>query len=304
MKNLFVKTPLIESRHLSERIGKKVFLKMECFQPSGSFKNRGIGKLVEFYSKQGKKGIVATSGGNAGLAAAFAAGQLNIPAKVVVPKSALPFMIDKIRKEGAEVIQHGAHWSEANELAQEIAKTNDFGYVSPFDHPQIWKGHATLVHEIGETGIKPDAIVLSVGGGGLMNGVVHGLWNVGWMNTAVITSEPEEPSALAQSVAAGKRVFLDHPRSVATSLCAPYISEETFELTKKHLVIPQIVSDESTTSACIQFAEDHRVLVEPACGAALALLYKNVAALSDFHTIVVVVCGGNLVNCDMIQTWK
>ena len=303
MESLFIKTPLIYSKPLSDRTRRRIYLKMECFQPSGSFKNRGIGALIEHYAKEGKKGVVATSGGNAGLAAAYAARQLTIPAKVIVPQKTPPFMIDKMRNEGAEVISHGADWAEANELSKEIAKANDFGYVSPFDHPEIWRGHATLVREIGETPVKPDAIVLSVGGGGLMNGVIHGLWDLGWRQTAVITSETDGASALAQSMAAGKRVFLDRPNSVATSLCAPYVSEETFDLTDHHRVLPQVVEDKESTRACVRFAEDHRVLVEPACGAALALLYKNLSVFTEFSNIVVVVCGGNLVNCDMLRHW-
>ncbi len=304
MSALFFQTPLLYSRVFSERLGRNIFLKMECFQPSGSFKNRGIGRLVGYYAKQGKKGIVACSGGNAGLAAAYAARQFNLPAKVVIPKKAYPFMMDRIRKEHAEVIVHGDHWGEANEMALTIGEQNDYGYVSPFDHPEIWKGHASLVHEIAEQGVKPDAMVLSVGGGGLMNGVVHGLWEAGWNRTAVITTETEGASALAQSMASGKRVFLDHPRSVASSLCAPYISEETFRLTKEHPIVPFVVTDEDATSASVRFADDHRVLVEPACGAALAPLYQNAALLHEYGTIVVVVCGGNLVNAELIQEWR
>jgi len=304
METLYIKTPLMHSRPLSDRTGKRIFLKMECFQPSGSFKNRGIGALVEYYFKQGKKGIVCASGGNAGLAAAYAARQLNMPSTIVVPTKSYPFLIEKIRKEKAEVLVHGAQWSESNELAQEVVQKNDYGYVSPFDHPEIWKGHASIVQEMAESPVKPEAVILSVGGGGLMNGVIHGLWDVGWRQTAVITAETEGASALAQSVAAGKRVILDHPKSVATSLCSPYVSEETYQLTNEHPVLPEVVTDDEATHACVRFAEDHRVLVEPACGASLALLYKNLPALHDFSTIVVVVCGGNLVNCDFIREWK
>ncbi len=137
-----------------------------------------------------------------------------------------------------------------------------------------------------------------------MNGIIQGLWDVGWKKVPVITSETEGASALAQSIEAGERVILDHVQSVATSLCSPFVSEATFQLTKQHPVFPQVISDDDSTDACVRFAEDHRILVEPACGAALAPVYKKLSVLDDFQTIVVIVCGGNLVNCDFIEEWK
>lgn len=304
MNPLYFNTPFIYSLPLSSLIEKDIYLKMECFQPSGSFKNRGIGTLIQYFHNEGIKGIVAASGGNAGLAAAYAARQYNMHATVVVPKKARHFMVEKIRNEGAEVILYGEGFHESKAMAMDIVKQNGFAYVSPFDHPEIWKGHASMIQEIAETKVKPDAVVLSVGGGGLMNGVVYGLQNAGWKDVPVITVEPEGAAALAKSIKADEIVTLDHVESVATSLCSPYISEETFRLTKEHSILPQVVSDEDCLEACVRFADDHRVLVEPACGAALAPVYKKLSVLRDFKEIAVIVCGGNLVNCDLIREWQ
>ncbi len=304
MEALYYKTPLIYSRPLSRHLGKEVYLKMECFQPSGSFKNRGMGAQCSFYAREGYKGVVIASGGNAALAAAYSARNLGLSAVTVVSSRSPSFMPDKLRREGAEVIVHGDSWKESNEKAMEIAEKNHYAPLSPFDHEEIWKGNATIVPEIVETGIKPDAIVLSVGGGGLMCGVVQGLRDAGWKSAAVIASEPEGAAGLYQSLKEGKVVTLDRVDSIATSLCCPRVAQRAFDLAREHPVWSIIGADSQFAKACVRFAEDHRVLVEPACGAALAPLYDRHSLLDDFATIAVIVCGGNLVSSELIEQWK
>lgn len=304
MESLYYKTPLIYSRPLSRHLEKEVYLKMECFQPSGSFKNRGIGAVCSHFVKQGAKGVVIASGGNAALAAAYSARNLGLQITTIVSERSPDFMKEKLRKEGAEVIVYGSSWKESNQKAKEIADKNNYALLSPFDHEEIWNGNSTMVPEIVETGIKPDAIVLSVGGGGLMCGVVQGLREAGWKNTAVITSEPEGAAGLYRSVKEGKLVTLDHVKSIATSLCSPRVAERAFELTKEHPIQPTIVSDFQAVKACVRFAENHRVLVEPACGAALSPLYDKNPLLKDVKVIVVIVCGGNLVSPELIEEWQ
>jgi L-serine/L-threonine ammonia-lyase len=304
MESLHYQTPLIYSRPFSRSLGKEVYLKMECFQPSGSFKNRGMGAQCAYYAKEGYKGVVIASGGNAALAAAYSARNLGLAAVTVVSTKSPSFMHDKLRREGAEVIVHGSSWKESNQKAMEIAEKNNYAPLSPFDHEAIWKGNSTLVPEIVDSGIKPDAVLLSVGGGGLMCGVVQGLKDAGWKNVAVITSEPEGAAGLYQSLKEGRLVTLDRVESIATSLCAPRVAERAFELSRQHPVRPTTVTDSEAAGACVRFSEDHRVVVEPACGAALAPLYGKSSLLDDYSTIVVVVCGGNLVSLDLLEEWK
>lgn len=119
---------------------------MEALQPSGSFKNRGIGFICSHYAQVEKaRSFVSSSGGNAGLAVAYSGRLLKVPVKVIVPQSTPSFMVQKIQREGAEVIIHGKDWNGADVLARELAEEPGSFYISPFDHPLIWKGHASLI---------------------------------------------------------------------------------------------------------------------------------------------------------------
>ncbi len=198
MIELHIKTPLLESSELSEISKSRVYLKMEALQPSGSFKNRGIGFICSHYAYEEKaKSFISSSGGNAGLAVAYSGKLLNVPVKVIIPQSTPHFMIQKIKLEGAEVIVHGNDWNAADILARKLAEEAGCFYIPPFDHALIWKGHASIIHEIKEKNIKPDAICLAVGGAGLLCGVIQGLHEVGWKDVPVITAETEGAASFA-----------------------------------------------------------------------------------------------------------
>lgn len=302
--NYYVKTPLLESLELGQIIGSQVFLKMESVQPSGSFKNRGIGFLCSHYAKDEKAaGFVSASGGNAGLAVAYSGRLLNVPVKVVMPKSSLPLMAEKIKREGAEVIIHGDDISGAQVLALELAQAPGHFFISPFDNPLIWEGHTSIIYEIQETGIKPDAIVLAVGGAGLFCGVVQGLKQIGWDDVTVITAQPEGADSFTRSIKASKLITLDAITTIATSLGARACTPHALTLAKTHPVIPLVVSDKQAVNACLRFADQQRTLVEPACGVALSLIYDRLIDSKKFRKIVVIVCGGCAVTCTLLETW-
>lgn len=305
MARLFIKTPLIESSELSKIANARVFLKLEMLQPSGSFKNRGIGQLCESHASQDNaECFISSSGGNAGLAVAYSGRILGVPVKVVIPRSTSPMMLGKIKNEGAEVIIHGENWSEADKLAREMSLQPGAFYIPPFDHPLLWQGHATMVHEIAEEGVKPDAVCLAVGGGGLLCGVVQGLHDAGFLDTVVYTAETEGAASFAKSIEAGRQITLDRINTIATSLGSPYVTEKALEWSRKHPIVPKIVSDRQAIDACLEFADGHRLMVEPSCGAALSLLYSGIIEASAYKTIVVIVCGGNIVSTDLLQQWK
>ena len=156
---------------LSDQAGTSIWLKLETEQPTGSFKIRGIGLACAEKSQRGARRFICSSGGNAGIAAAYAGRQLAVPVIVVVPETTTARAITLIRREGAEVIVQGASWQEANDYALEMVTERD-AYLHPFDDPLVWQGHASIVDEVVQSPLKPDAIVLSVGGGGLLSGVV------------------------------------------------------------------------------------------------------------------------------------
>ena len=299
---LHIETPLIESAALSSVPGQSVWLKMEALQPPGSFKIRGIGFACEAYAQRGARRFISSSGGNAGIAAAYAGRRLAIPVRVVVPETTSARAIELIRREHAEVIVHGASFQEANVLAQSMLTPSD-AFIHPFDDALLWEGHTGMIDEVARAGLTPDAVVLSVGGGGLLCGVVSGLRRNGWGQVPVIAVETAGADALAQSIEAGKRIELARISSIATSLGARTVSTQAFEWSTRHPLRSVVVPDSAAVAACICFMDDHRVVVEPACGAALSLAYDGAAALGEFKNVLVIVCGGATASVAQLQQW-
>lgn len=304
MKPLHIETPFLESLSISKKTGRQIFLKMEALQPTGSFKIRGIGYLCSQLAKDGANRFVTSSAGNAGLAVAYAGHKLNIPVSVVVWNTVSEMIREKLRKEGVEIVVHGNDWIEANAFAQSMCEEKGVYFVHPFDHPLLWKGHASLIHEVKKVGIKPDAVVVAVGGGGLFCGVIQGLHEAGWSDVPVFTAETTGAASFAESVKAGELITLDKIDTIALSLGARRVAEQAIEWTHKHPFIPLVVSDAHAVNAVFQFADDQRILVEPACGAALAVVYDKNPELMNYEKILIVVCGGCSINLDLLKKWK
>jgi L-serine/L-threonine ammonia-lyase len=222
---------------------------------------------------------------------------------IVVPKTASAWMQDLLRGEDATVTVHGDSWDDAHFYATELAKQENAAYIHAFDDPKVWEGHASIIHELAETGIKPGAVVASVGGGGLLCGLLIGLHQVGWQDIPVLAVETEGASSFAASVQAGRLVTLDRITSIATSLGARTVAAEALAWTKRHEIIPWVVTDRAAVEACRRFAGEHRVLVEPACGAALSPVYDQARPLAGLGPIIVIVCGGAGVNLKLLDEW-
>lgn len=299
---LHIETPLLESGAMPVRAGQAVWLKMEALQPSGSFKLRGIGHACEQYALRGARRFVSSSGGNAGIAAANAGRRLGLPVTVVVPETASLRARELIAREGADIVVHGASFQEANALAQSMLSETD-AFIHPFDDPLLWQGHASMIDEVARAGLRPDAVVLSVGGGGLLCGVVEGLHRNGMASVPVIAVETAGADSYARSLQAGERVELPAIGSIATSLGARKVSEQAFELARRHPVEPVVVSDREAVEACLRFMDDHRMVVEPACGASLALAYRAGELLSRYERVLVIVCGGVTATVEQLQRW-
>lgn len=302
MTNLHLNTPLFESLALSRMIGAKVWLKMDNMQPCGSFKARGIGHACQQYKAQGKTRLISSSGGNAGLAVAYSGRKLGMEVTVVVPETTKRRAIELMEQEGAEVIVTGEYWDLSHAYAMSLVN-DDAAYIHPFDDPLIWQGHSTIVDEIVDAGINPDSIVLSVGGGGLMCGVVEGLKRHGLNNTQIITVETHGAESLAAAKMAGKHIAIDGIRSLATSLGATKVCEKAFDLLKQHPISCHVVEDRNAINACYRFLQDHRSLVEPACGASLSMAYDQNQVFADCEEVVLIVCGGVNTTLEQLQNW-
>ena len=301
-------TPLIRSAPLSNKLSCDVFFKMDCAQPPGSFKLRGIGATVKEAVDQGADGVVSSSGGNAGLATAHAARALGIACTVVLPTTTPDAVRLKLEKEyGAEVIVEGAVWDEANERAKALASEYKRPLVHPFEGEKTWEGHSTLVQEVdaqlAELGLSMDAIVCCVGGGGLLAGVLRGVGDRD--DCAIVAAETHGADSFAQSFKAGTPATIPIT-SIAKSLGAGTPSPTVLKdaLASKR-VYTHVVSDGDAVRACLNFADERRVLVEPACGAALACVYGDdvPAVLRDRRCVVVEVCGGAVINMEQMNAW-
>ncbi len=300
---LHIETPLIESRTLSMLSGKSVWLKLEAVQPPGSFKIRGIGLACQEYRRRGATRFISSSGGNAGIAVAYAGRHLSVPVVVVVPETTTERAKALIQLEGAQVMVHGASWQEANALALSMVTPTD-AFLHPFDDPLLWRGHASMIDEVAQSGLKPDTVLLSVGGGGLLCGVVEGLHRNGWADVPVIAVETEGAASFAASVQASQRVELEAITSIASSLGAKKVCEQAFEWTQHHTIHSAVVSDKAAVTACESFITDHRLVIEPACGAALAPVYDTAAVLQPFDSVLVIVCGGVTATVEQLQRWS
>ncbi|NLK19443.1 MAG: pyridoxal-phosphate dependent enzyme [Synergistaceae bacterium] len=290
---LHIGTPLLESVPLSKVSGRRVFLKMENMQPAGSFKLRGIGKVCEEAAGRGAAKFICPSGGNAGYAAAWAGRELGVPVSVIVPVTTSEEAKNAITALGASVTVTGESWKDSNDAALEMAASEAGArYIHPFDDPLMWDGHGTMIDEAAKQGPKPDAVVLSVGGGGLLCGVAAGMDRNGWGDAPILACETEGAASYAAALAAGEIVELEAITSVATSLGARSVARGALELAGRRPVISFVAPDGAAVSACSRFLDDHRVLVEPACGISLAALYGESTLPESARTVLVIVCGG------------
>ncbi len=297
---LSIRTPLLESLPLGQLNGTRVWLKMEALQPSGSFKMRGIGHACEHHKANGARRFISSSGGNAGLAVAYAGRQLGVPVIVVVPETTAERVRHLLKLEGAEVIVHGKMWSEANELALSLLTEED-AFLHPFDDPLLWYGHAAMIDEVVAEGVRPDAVILSVGGGGLLAGVDEGLRRHGLEDVPVYAVETEGMASYFASLDAGRLTEVPVLTGVATTLGASQVCQRAFELAQERPVVPVRVTDREAVDASLSFLDDHRTLVEPACGASLAVLYGKKIPISGYNNVLVIVCGGSTATVDALK---
>jgi L-serine/L-threonine ammonia-lyase len=321
-QKMHVHSPLVDAPALSEAAGVRLLLKMDCVQPSGSYKIRGHGHLCTKARARGVRRFVCSSGGNAGAAVALAGRQLRVPTTIVVPTTTPHFMLRRLHALGAQVVVRGDVWDVADAHAREIvreatarrpegeesAKVDEAMYISPFDHPDLWEGHASIVRELVEDlrGERPAAIVVSVGGGGLFLGVAEGCRAVGWDGVPILAAETEGADSFAAMLRAGHRVVsLPAITSLAKSLGALAVSEKCAQWTRSgRNVHSSVVSDKEAVQACAAMATHHRVLVEPACGAAVAAAVRDGAGLfPGAGPVVVIVCGGSIVSPALLASW-
>ncbi|KQV73055.1 pyridoxal-phosphate dependent enzyme [Rhizobium sp. Root1220] len=301
---LHLDTPLFRTPAAYSASNAPLWLKLDALQPAGSFKLRGVGKLCQHEVENGAREIFCASGGNAGIAAAYAGRALGVPVTIVVPETTSEEVRQSIEATGATVLIHGSVFDEANAYAVKIAEERKAAYVHPFDHPLLWEGHGTLIDEVVAKGASFDCVIASVGGGGLLAGIVAGLKRNGLSHVPVIAVETEGAASFHASIAAGERITLPAITSIANSLGARQIAQHVFDLPKHHPIESVTVTDAEAVAACLKFADTYRILVEPACGAALAVADAHPDILARFSNPLIEVCGGIGVSLEKLKVWK
>ena len=289
------RTRLERSETLSRHLGTNVFVKLELFQKTGSFKVRGaFNKLLTSSADQLANGVVAVSGGNHAQAIAHVANILQLDAVVLMPDSTPQNYVNATRDYGARVELKPTIAEAFTEV--ERYKSEGRVFVHPFDDELVMAGQGTLGLEIFEDLPEVTDVIVSIGGGGLMSGVA----------TAVKAKKPSVKiwgvetvgaDAMSQALAAGRPVTLRAITSIAKTLGAPAVSDTTFDAAKKYLESVTVVTDAEAVAALDFILERLKLLTEPAASCTLAAAEKLKSNLGSH--VVLVLCGGNLALSDL-----
>ena len=295
-------TPLLTSRQLSELTGYEVRLKAECFQRVGSYKIRGpLNKFALMPEDQKKRGVVCSSAGNHAQGVALAAKIHGIRAVVCMAENATPAKIAATKGYGAEVVLHGTIWDEANEKAKELVRNQGLTYVHPFDDEQLIAGQGTLGLEIVQDWPNVDAVVVPIGGGGLIAGVSMAIKSHN-PKAKVIGVESSDGPAMQASVKAGSLQTIDC-KTIIDGLRVRRAGEINFSVVQRFVDDIVALPDKEIFDAMIWTMERCKLVVEGAAAAPVAALMHGLIKLPKGSRVAAVISGGN-VNLDQLRNLK
>jgi threonine dehydratase len=275
------------------------WFKLEYLQLAGSFKTRGMVNQILDGAERGAlpdAGIIAASGGNAGLAAAFAAGELGVPAEVYVPVTAPAVKVAKLGMLGARVVQTGDEYAEAYAAATVRAEETGAMFCHAYDDPAMVAGNGTLGLELlDQLPDGFDTVLVAVGGGGLLGGVIAALRD----RARIVAVEPEGSRALNAALEAGELVDVPVAGVAADSLGARRAGRIAFELATEAKITSVLVSDEAIVDARRRLWDDYRIVVEHGTAAAQAALLSGAYRPEPGERVVVLLCGANTNPADL-----
>jgi threonine dehydratase len=288
-------TPLLRCAGLEDLLGAAttIYGKLEFLQRTGTFKARGaLATVCELSAAQRSVGITAVSAGNHAIATAYAAQSVGTSAKVVMVSSANPARIDACRGYGAEVVLvDGVH--EAFRVAEQIQKDEGRFLVHPFEGRAVATGTGMIGLEIHEQCADFDAVVVSVGGGGLIAGIANALRQLR-PGCELIGVEPDGADCLRRSFAAGAPQSIESVATIADSLGAPFTLPYSFALCQQNIDKLVTVSDTQIRQAMGTLLQTLKIAVEPACAATTAALLGPLRARLQGRKVVLVMCGSNI----------
>ncbi len=298
LKGVAVRTPLLESPLLNERLGCRLLVKPECLQRTGSFKYRGAyNKISALPDDVRRNGVVAYSSGNHAQGVAAAAQVLGISATIVMPADSPTIKLANTKAYGAAVVTYDRYTEDRAKIAETIAADRNATIVPPYDDPFIVGGQGTVGLEIAQQtaalGAKPDAVLVCCGGGGLVSGsalaLTHELPGV-----PVYGVEPEDFDDTRRSLESGKRESVDpNARSICDALLSARPGQITFALNRKLLAGVVTVSDNDVRRAMRTAFTDLKLVAEPGGSVALAAALEGRIDVKG-RTVVAVISGGNV----------
>jgi len=293
IRNLVTKTPTYLSNVFSQRTSAEVYLKLECFQPVGVFKIRGaFNKICSLSPAELERGLVTASSGNHGLAVAYAAKIYGAKAVVVVPENAVKEKVEAIESYGADIVKYGKDYDEAYSKALEIQKEAGTTFVHPFEDPFVVAGQGTVGLELLEDVPDLNAIIVPVGGGGLISGISIAAKTLN-PKLRIVGVQSEGAPAVYRSWRTGKIVEVDSVNTVADGLAARKPLNLTFGIIKRYVDTVLLVSEEEIGEAVLALLHNAHILAEPSGAASLAaLLFKYHPKPEE--KVAVIISGANI----------
>ena len=288
------KTPFTHAPHLSQISEIDIYLKKENLQVTGAFKIRGAyNKIATLSEKERQGGVVAASAGNHAQGVALSASRFNIRAVIIMPESTPLTKVNGVKEYGAEVILHGANYDEAYEYALEFGKKNSLTFIHPFEDKEVMYGQATIALEILDECSDLDAVVIPVGGGGLIAGMASAIKQIN-PDIKIIGVSASGAPALKNSYELGRAVDTKSVRTIADGIAVRDTSKITLDLIRKSVDEFISVDDEEIASAILFLLEKQKLVVEGAGSVGVAaLLYNKLESLKG-KKVAIVLSGGNM----------
>jgi threonine dehydratase len=287
-------TPCPYSAPLSDICGCEIYCKLEFLQRTGSFKERGArNALLLLDAERKKRGVIAASAGNHALALAYHGTQLGIPVTVVMPTYAPLVKQVNCRRAGAKIVMHGANFGEAKAKADEIAAEQSLTYIHGYDNLAIIAGQGTLGLEVAEQVPNLDAIIVPIGGGGLMAGVATALKHLK-PSIEIIGVEPANSTCFTSALAEGHCVRVPSQPTLADGLAVGIVGENAFKIARGLVNRVIKVSEGDIALAIVRLMELEKSVVEGAGAASLAAILSGQLADLAGKKVVLVLTGGNI----------
>jgi len=288
-------SPCRPSIALSEVTGMEIFCKLDNLQRTGSFKERGArNALAQLSPEQQTRGVIAASAGNHAQALAYQGKLLGIPATVVMPKFAPLVKVNNCQKLGATVVLHGKDFGEAKAHAHLIAKEKGLAYIDGYDDPAIIAGQGTMGLEIVEQIPDLDAVIVPVGGAGLLAGVSLAVKTLR-PKAKIVAVEAENVASFSAALEAGKPTKVSMHPTLADGLAIPQVGTNAFQIARPFVDLAVTVTEEQIALAILRLVELEKSVVEGAAATPLAACMSGkLGELAGGKRVVLLLCGGNI----------